>query len=80
MAINGRDILRWLAQPYILSADRAHFETLLLDIAEDCEEWLTSAESVGAARFARPDSTQSAIPTAQRTYPARAAESMFEFG
>ena len=78
MAINGRDILRWLAQPYILSADRAHFETLLLDIAEDCEEWLTSAESVGAARFARPSSTQSAIPTRQRTYPARAAESMFE--
>ena len=49
MAITGRDILRWLAQSYILNSTRAPFEALLQQIAEPCEEWLTSAQSVGAA-------------------------------
>lgn len=79
MAITGRNILRWLSQPHILNADRAQFETLLLDIAEECEEWLTSAESVGAARFMRPASTSSVMVTGPRTYPSRAAESEFEY-
>src|SRR5271166_2118672 len=35
MGVTGRDVLRWLAQPYILSTTRAQFETLLLDIAEN---------------------------------------------
>ncbi|MBP8948757.1 MAG: hypothetical protein KBG73_07935 [Candidatus Promineofilum sp.] len=78
MAINGRNILRWLSQPHIIETDRAQFEALLLDIAEDCEEWLTSAESVGAARFLRPEPTANVIATGTRTYPARAAESDFE--
>jgi hypothetical protein len=78
MAINGRNILRWLSQPHILNADRAQFETLLLEIAEDAEEWLTSAESVGSARFMRSEPTTNVIATGSRTYPARAAESMYE--
>lgn len=78
MAIAGRDILRWLAQPHVLNANRAQFETLLLQIAEDAEEWLTSAESVGAARFLRPEPSTNVIATGPRTYPARAAESMYE--
>jgi hypothetical protein len=49
MAVAGREVLRWLAQPHILQTTRAQFEALLLEIAEYAEEWLTSAESVGAA-------------------------------
>jgi hypothetical protein len=49
LAVTGRDVLRWLAQPYILQADRAQFETALLDIAEPAEEWLTSAQALGLA-------------------------------
>ncbi|MBK8975639.1 MAG: hypothetical protein IPM29_06910 [Planctomycetes bacterium] len=54
MAITGRDILRWLGQAHILETSRAQFEALLHDIAEDAEEWVTSAESLGVAnRHAR---------------------------
>jgi hypothetical protein len=78
MAIAGRDIIRWLAQPHVLNADRPQFETLLLQIAEEAEEWLTSAESVGSARFMRPEPATATVRTGPRTYPARAAESAFE--
>ncbi len=47
MAIAGRTVLRWLAQAHILNATRAEFEALLLEIADDAEEWLTSAEVLG---------------------------------
>jgi hypothetical protein len=47
MAVAGRQVLRWLAQPHVLEARRAQFETKLLQIAEYSEEWLTSAESLG---------------------------------
>lgn len=47
MAVTGREVLRWLAQPHILNSTRAEFETLLLDIAHEAEEWLTSAEALG---------------------------------
>jgi hypothetical protein len=49
MAIAGRDVLRWLAQPHILTSTRAQFEGLLQQIAEPCEEWLTSAQTLGVA-------------------------------
>lgn len=49
MAIAGRELLRWLAQPHVLQTQRAQFETLLLEIAEYAEEWLTSAQSMGVA-------------------------------
>ena len=49
MAIAGRELFRWLAQPHVLQTQRAQFETLLLEIAEYAEEWLTSAQSLGVA-------------------------------
>ncbi len=49
MAIAGREILRWLAQPHVLQQQRTQFEALLLDIAEYAEEWLTSAQALGLA-------------------------------
>jgi len=49
MAIAGREILRWLGQPYILNSTRAQFEALLQEVAEPCEEWLTSAQTLGVA-------------------------------
>jgi hypothetical protein len=50
MGVTGREVLRWLAQPHILQGTRAQFETLLLEIAEQSEEWLTSAEAMGLAK------------------------------
>ena len=49
MAITGREIICWLAQSYILNSTRAQFEALLQEIAEPCEEWLTSAQTIGSA-------------------------------
>jgi hypothetical protein len=48
MGAAGREILRWLGQPHILRAGRQEFEGLLISIGEFCEEWLTSADSLGA--------------------------------
>ena len=50
MGVTGRDILRWLAQPHILQSTRAQFETLLLEIAEQSDEWLTSAQAMGLSQ------------------------------
>jgi hypothetical protein len=50
MAVAGRESLRWLAAPHVLQTQRAPFETLLLEIAEYAEEWLTSAQSLGLAQ------------------------------
>jgi hypothetical protein len=49
MGVTGREVLRWLAQPHILQTTRAQFESLLLEIAEQSEEWLTSAQAMGLA-------------------------------
>jgi hypothetical protein len=49
MGVTGREVLRWLAQPHILQTTRAQFESLLLEIAENAEEWLTSAQAMGLA-------------------------------
>lgn len=49
LAVSGREILRWVAQPHILRTARAQFEALLLEVAEYAEEWLTSAESLNIA-------------------------------
>ncbi len=50
MGVAGREVLRWLAQPHLLQNQRAQFETLLLEIAEYAEEWLTSAQAMGLAQ------------------------------
>jgi hypothetical protein len=50
MGETGRGIIHWLAQSYILTQGRTAFEALVQGIAELSEEWLTSAEALGAAR------------------------------
>jgi hypothetical protein len=50
MGVTGREVLRWLAQPHILQSTRSQFETLLLEIAEQSEEWLTSAQAMGLGK------------------------------
>ena len=85
MGIAGREILRWLAQSHILETTRAEFEALLLDVAEDAEEWLTSAQSLG---FAKRGKQKRVLPWEQKPLPApargtmngkRIAEAEYEF-
>ena len=66
MGVTGRDVLRWLAQPYILTTTRAQFETVLLDIAENAEEWLTSAQ---AMQLADRSSANRVLPWTRSTPP-----------
>jgi hypothetical protein len=66
MGVTGREVLRWLAQPYILNTSRTEFETLLLDIAENAEEWLTSAQ---ALQLADRTATNRVLPWTQTTPP-----------
>jgi hypothetical protein len=77
MAIAGRDTLRWLAQAHILNSTRAEFEALLLQIADEVEEWLTSAEALGIAQ----PRTRVGVRRNGRAAPAqtREAEWAFEF-
>ena len=49
MAVAGRNILRWLAIGHVLKTSQTQFEALLQEIANDSEEWLTSAETMGIA-------------------------------
>ena len=46
LAVTGRDILRWLAEPFVLQKNRTDFETLLYRIAEASEEWISSEEGM----------------------------------
>ena len=65
MAVTGRDILRWLAQPHILQTTRAQFEALLQQVAEPAEEWLMSAESLGIAEQRRRSGRVVSMPRAR---------------
>ena len=49
MAVAGRNIIRWLAIGHVLKSSQTQFEALLQEIANDAEEWLTSAETLGIA-------------------------------
>lgn len=50
MAVSGREIIRWLAEPFVLQTDRIRFETLLSRIAEAAEEWVSSEEGMRLTR------------------------------
>jgi hypothetical protein len=50
MAMAGREILRWLAESYVLTNDRTTFETYLFRIAEYAEEWMSSDEGMRLSR------------------------------
>ncbi len=52
MGVAGRDVIQWLAQPFILATGRSEFELLVEAIGEAAEEWLTSAQSLGITRQA----------------------------
>jgi hypothetical protein len=66
MGVTGREVLRWLAQPHILNTARTEFETLLLEIAENAEEWLTSAQ---ALKLADRTATNRVLPWTRTTPP-----------
>ncbi len=50
MAVNGREVLRWLSGSHVMETGRGQFEALLMEIAEPAEEWLTSAQAMSLAR------------------------------
>jgi hypothetical protein len=50
MAVSGREIIRWLAEPFVLKKNRTDFETLLYRIAEYAEEWISSEEGMRMSR------------------------------
>jgi hypothetical protein len=50
MAVSGRSILQWLAEPFVLTTDRAAFEAKLYPIAEAAEEWISSDEGMRISR------------------------------
>lgn len=68
MAVAGREILRWLAQSHVLTHNGAQFETLVQQIGEYAEEWLTSAQSLDVVRSTAP----AAIRAAANVLPFRA--------
>jgi hypothetical protein len=50
MAVAGREIIRWLAEPFVLKKNRTDFEALLSRIAEYAEEWISSEEGMRISR------------------------------
>jgi hypothetical protein len=50
MAVAGREIIRWLAEPFVLNKNRTDFEALLYRIAEYSEEWISSEEGMRVSR------------------------------
>jgi hypothetical protein len=47
MATSGRSILSWLAEDHLLTNVRIDFEAFLEGIIDACDDWRTSAESLG---------------------------------
>ena len=69
MGETGRNILHWLALPYIRNTSHSGFETALIKIGDDAEEWVTSAEAVGAVAGqtrSRPRSGAARLPISRR--------------
>jgi hypothetical protein len=54
MAVSGREIIRWLSEPFVLRTNRADFEALLYRIAEYAEEWISSEEGMRMTRATPP--------------------------
>lgn len=73
MAVAGREVLRWLAQPHVLQTSRAPFDALLLQIAEYAEEWLTSAQAMGLAQRRSADRIMPTVRTSPAPTPSRPA-------
>jgi hypothetical protein len=72
LAVTGREILRWLAEPFVLKKNRTEFEALLYRIAESSEEWISSEEGMRLSRPTPPPRNvyaPGAPPTGQRRDP-----------
>lgn len=72
MAVSGRAILQWLAEPFVLTADRRIFEAKLYPIAEAAEEWISSEEGMRLSRPTPPPRNvfiQGAPPSGSRRNP-----------
>lgn len=72
MAVAGREIINWLAQPFILKNNRTDFEALLYRIAEYAEEWISSEEGMRISRPTPPPRNvyqTGAPPSGQRRNP-----------
>jgi hypothetical protein len=72
MAISGREIIRWLAEPYVLKTSRPDFEAVLYRIAEYTEEWISSEEGMRLSRPTPPPRNvylQGPPPTGRRRDP-----------
>ena len=54
MAVTGREILRWLAEPFVLETDRRAFEASLYLIGDAAEEWISSSEGIRLSRVTPP--------------------------
>lgn len=67
MAVTGRSALRWLGQSFVLEDSRTSFEAKLKMIADDSEEWLTSAQSIGIAASERSNTVPSSGTRAVRS-------------
>jgi len=61
MATSGRTILNWLAENYITTNVRIDFEAFLEAIIDACDDWRTSAESIGLTQD-RPASVGNVVP------------------
>jgi len=70
MAVTGQRILRWLGQGFVLDESRPRFEAKLKLIADDAEEWRTSAQSIGVAANAAPRPLARLSTTDRRPAPA----------
>ena len=72
MAVSGRAILQWLAEPFVLTTDRAAFEAKLYPIAEAAEEWISSEEGMRISKPTPPSRNvyvQGAPPRGGRSDP-----------
>ena len=61
MATSGRTILSWLAEEHLLANARIDFEAYLEAIIDACDDWRTSAESIGLAQE-RPSASGKVVP------------------
>jgi len=76
MAVAGREILRWLSEPFVLTKNRTDFETLLFRIGDYAEEWISSAEGMRLSRATPPP--RQVFASSTPPYARRSAPPVFE--
>ena len=66
LGVVGRRVLLWLSESYIINDSRSAFEANLTDIAEDTEEWLTVASSLGEVTSMTRKAPSNVVPLRRR--------------